>query len=82
MNLHGGAPQVLTQDNFHSVCPSWSHDAKWIYFGSVRSGDWQVWKLPAQGGRPCKSLSMVDTPLWNHSTESLFITPTVPKRRA
>ncbi len=52
MNLHGGAPQVLTQDNFHSVCPSWSHDGKWIYFGSPRSGGWQVWKVPAQGGTP------------------------------
>ena len=52
MNLHGGAPQVLTQDSFHSVCPSWSRDGKWIYFGSSRSGQWQVWKIPAQGGTP------------------------------
>ena len=50
MNLHGGSPQVLTQDSFHSVCPSWSRDGKWIYFGSQRSGHWQVWKMPAQGG--------------------------------
>jgi Tol biopolymer transport system component/DNA-binding winged helix-turn-helix (wHTH) protein len=52
INLHGGAPQVLTQDSFHSVCPSWSRDGKWIYFGSTRSGQWQVWKMPAQGGAP------------------------------
>ncbi len=50
MNLHGGAPQVLTPDKSHSVCPSWSHDGKWIYFASPRSGAWQVWKVPADGG--------------------------------
>jgi Tol biopolymer transport system component/DNA-binding winged helix-turn-helix (wHTH) protein len=50
MNLHGGAPQMLTQDSFHNVCPSWSHDGKWIYFASTRSGDFQVWKTPSTGG--------------------------------
>jgi Tol biopolymer transport system component len=52
MNLHGGAPQTLTADAFHNVCPSWSHDGKWIYFASPRSRDWQVWKMPATGGPP------------------------------
>lgn len=49
-NLHGGAAQVLTQDPYHDVCPSWSRDGKWIYFGSHRSDAWQVWKMPAEGG--------------------------------
>jgi Tol biopolymer transport system component/DNA-binding winged helix-turn-helix (wHTH) protein len=52
MNLHGGAPLILTPDAFHSVCPSWSHDGKWVYFASPRSGEWQVWKVPAGGGPP------------------------------
>ena len=52
MNLHRGAPLTLTPDAFHSVCPSWSHDGKWVYFGSSRSGDWQVWKVAATGGAP------------------------------
>ena len=51
-NLHGGAPQILTQDQQHNVCPSWSQDGKWIYFASPRSGAWQVWKMPARGGTP------------------------------
>ena len=50
MNLHGSAPRMLTQESFHSVCPSWSRDGKWIYFGSPRSGNWQVWKVPSSGG--------------------------------
>src|SRR5262249_31359481 len=41
MDIRGGSPQVLTQDSFHSVCPSWSHDGKWIYFASPRAGGWQ-----------------------------------------
>jgi len=52
MNLHGGAPQMLTPDAFHNVCPSWSRDGKWIYFASQHSGDFQVWKIPASGGTP------------------------------
>ncbi|HUA16871.1 MAG TPA: winged helix-turn-helix domain-containing protein [Verrucomicrobiae bacterium] len=52
MNVHGGAPVILTPDNFHSVCPSWSRDGRWVYLGSPRSGDWQVWKVPAAGGSP------------------------------
>jgi Tol biopolymer transport system component/DNA-binding winged helix-turn-helix (wHTH) protein len=52
MNLQGGAPQTLTADAVHSVCPSWSHDGKWIYFASPSSGEWQVWKTPAAGGAP------------------------------
>ena len=32
------------------VSPSWSRDGKWIYFASDRSGEYQVWKMPAGGG--------------------------------
>jgi len=30
--------------------PSWSHDGRWIYFDSARTGEQQVWKMPAEGG--------------------------------
>lgn len=52
INLRDGAPQVLTPGPYESVCPSWSHDGKWIYFASERLGDRQVWKVPATGGTP------------------------------
>jgi Tol biopolymer transport system component/DNA-binding winged helix-turn-helix (wHTH) protein len=52
MNLHGGAPLVLTSDKFDNVCPSWSRDGKWVYFASSRTGEYQVWKTPSQGGMP------------------------------
>jgi Tol biopolymer transport system component len=52
MNVNGGAPLVLTAASYHSVCPSYSRDGKWVYFGSMRLGSWQVWKIPASGGTP------------------------------
>jgi Tol biopolymer transport system component len=29
--------------------PSWSHDGRWIYFGSNRDGEYQIWKVSAEG---------------------------------
>jgi dipeptidyl aminopeptidase/acylaminoacyl peptidase len=52
IGLRGGAPQILTPDKFESEVPSWSRDGKWVYFASDRSGDRQVWKIPATGGSP------------------------------
>ena len=34
------------------MLPNWSHDGKWIYFASIRSGRWQIWKQPAGRERP------------------------------
>ena len=28
---------------------TWSHDGRWIYFSSSRSGDYEVWRMPADG---------------------------------
>ena len=51
INVEGGPPRRLTAA-FNCVAPSWSRDGQWIYFGSDRSGSWQVWKMPAKGGEP------------------------------
>jgi len=32
--------------------PSFSRDGQWVYFSSRRSGDWQIWKVLADGGVP------------------------------
>jgi Tol biopolymer transport system component/DNA-binding winged helix-turn-helix (wHTH) protein len=53
----GGSPRLLIKDG---VAPSWSHDGRWVYFASERSGgrtaaassDRQIWKVPAEGGQP------------------------------
>ena len=52
LSAEGGAPRQLTSGPFREVRPSWSRDSRWIYFGSNRGGDWQVWKVPFEGGEP------------------------------
>jgi len=47
----GGTPCALVKDQSDNVVASWSHDGKGIYFGSNRSGQDEVWKIPAEGGR-------------------------------
>jgi len=43
----GGGVRRLTRHPARDSVPSWSHDGKWIYFTSHRSGSFQVWKVPA-----------------------------------
>jgi hypothetical protein len=43
-------PRRLTTSPAEDVVPSWSHDGKWIYFASNRSGHFQIWKVPADTG--------------------------------
>jgi hypothetical protein len=42
----------LTTDPGHDTAPSWSHDGKWIYFGSNRTGMHQIWKMSPETKRP------------------------------
>jgi Tol biopolymer transport system component/DNA-binding winged helix-turn-helix (wHTH) protein len=46
----GGQPLHVTSGPFPSNAPSWSHDGKWIYFGSDRTGRFEIWRVPSQGG--------------------------------
>lgn len=46
----GGTPRRLTDRHANDAAPSWSSDDQWIYFGSQRSGAWQVWKVHLDSG--------------------------------
>jgi len=50
LEVAGGRPRRLTSEASTDVVPSWSGDRRWIYFGSNRTGGFQVWKVPADGG--------------------------------
>ena len=46
----GGKPVRMTTHPANDGNPSWSHDGRWIYFDSARTGEQQIWKMPADGG--------------------------------
>jgi Tol biopolymer transport system component/DNA-binding winged helix-turn-helix (wHTH) protein len=54
VSLSEGVPKLLVGDTDENVCPSWSRDGQWVYFASSRTGEWQVWKIPAGGGTPAQ----------------------------
>lgn len=45
-----GALRKLTQGTGENTVPSWSRNGDWIYFGSRRTGQRQIWKIPQIGG--------------------------------
>jgi len=50
MDTEEKKPKHLTHDPGEELEPTWSRDGRWIYFGSRRTSDWQVWKISSQGG--------------------------------
>jgi dipeptidyl aminopeptidase/acylaminoacyl peptidase len=50
IGANGGKPVRLTTHPANDGDPSWSRDGKWICFDSARTGEQQVWKIPADGG--------------------------------
>lgn len=53
IGAEGGSPWRLSRDDRElEALPNWSHDGRWIYFASGRSGSLQLWKTPAAGGQP------------------------------
>jgi Tol biopolymer transport system component len=53
VRVTGGSPLLLIASDTHAnVCPSFSRDGRWVYFATTRSGNFQVWKVAAEGGTP------------------------------
>ena len=47
LSIEGGATRQLTNGTDDTVRPSWSRNGQWIYFGSHRTGRWEIWRIPA-----------------------------------
>jgi len=52
-----GAERPLTTDG-KSRAPSFSRDGGWLYFGSARSGSWQLWREPWPGAGAPEQLTL------------------------
>jgi Tol biopolymer transport system component len=50
VDTHGGRPRRMTDHPGNDLCGVYSRDGRWIYFASNRTGDWQIWKMPSDGG--------------------------------
>ena len=50
MESAGGQSRALTDGLFSSTAPSWSRDGTGIYFGSDRTGRFEIWRVPLEGG--------------------------------
>lgn len=47
IDAEGGIPQRLTTEPSNEVAAVFSRDGRWIYFHSDRTGQKQIWKMPA-----------------------------------
>ena len=50
MKAEGGVARPITHGDYNDIVPSWSRDGKAIYFGSKRSGSWQIWTAAVENG--------------------------------
>jgi serine/threonine protein kinase/Tol biopolymer transport system component len=50
----GGAQVRITDHPADDLVPVWSRDGRSIYFGSTRTGAYQIWKVSPQGGVPVR----------------------------
>jgi Tol biopolymer transport system component/C-terminal processing protease CtpA/Prc len=48
----GGRARPLTYHLAYDAYPVFSPDGKWIAFGSIRNGNWDIFIMPSEGGTP------------------------------
>src|SRR5262245_20909156 len=51
-SVRSGETRTLELDGEDDLYPSVSHDGRWVYFSSKRSGEPHVWRAPIEGGTP------------------------------
>jgi Tol biopolymer transport system component len=69
----GGTPRVVTHGNYNDIVPSWSADGRFIYFGSNRSGFWQIWKTPSDGSGSAVQVTTVGGMVGMESTDGRWL---------
>jgi Tol biopolymer transport system component len=62
----------------YEITPSYSHDGKWIYFASRRSGSFQVWRVASEGAGPLTRLTSHEGMAPLESVDGRFLFYTKP----
>ena len=44
VDSEGGVSHQITSGEFESTAPTWSTDGEWLYYGSERTGRYEIWK--------------------------------------
>jgi Tol biopolymer transport system component len=52
VSSEGGTPRKLTESVGANVVPCWANDGAFIFFGSNRTGTFQIWKMNTDGSNP------------------------------
>jgi Tol biopolymer transport system component len=52
LDVKTGIISRLTDDSAAATQASWSRNGKAIYYASDKSGQWDIWRIPAAGGMP------------------------------
>ena len=66
MSVDGGEEQRFTSHPALDDGPDYSKDGKWIYLNSNRTGDFDIWRIPADGaGADDKKAERVTSDEWN-----------------
>jgi Tol biopolymer transport system component/predicted Ser/Thr protein kinase len=58
VDLKGAFPRNVTSAPSVDGAPSWSADERWIYFNSSRTGRWELFKIPTDGGETIQLTKM------------------------
>ncbi|MBL8295711.1 MAG: PD40 domain-containing protein [Bryobacterales bacterium] len=73
INADGSGLRRLTHHPAADAAGSWSHDGRWIYFVSTRSGERQIWKMAADGGEPIQITRQGGKPASFESPDGRFV---------
>jgi len=68
-----GEPRQLTRSPAPDANPIWSNDGRWIYFSSSRSGAYEVWRMPADGGAKPERITWNGGYLARESTDGKWL---------
>lgn len=81
VDVHSHNLRQLTADpKITRAAPSFSHDGKWVYFTSARSGRNEIWKMPRQGGTDVQVTLAGGLRAWeSDSGEKLFFEKDAPR---